>query len=189
VLNRYITLAIACLAWGSLVEVAAAQHQRSYEFDGTHFAVSIERFMGLEYTDFEGPGGDDFTARLFLNGSEIVPTDVARLGFDVFIRRLSIGLGAGVTSEELAIVAPRVGYLWGLTPQFGLWLRAGAFYAATPDPAPDYFGISAEALFAWFPYDVLAIQFGPTLNVGFGEDESPDYVAIGIPSMGMTAFF
>jgi len=186
-LNRCIVLAIACLAWGSFVKPAAALHERAYEFDGTHFALSIERFMGLEFTDFEGPGGDDFTARLFLNGSERVPTDVARVGFDVFIRRFSVGLGAGVTSEDLAIIAPRVGYLLGLTPTFGLWLRAGGFYAATA--GPDYVGISAEALFAWFPYDVVAIEFGPTLHAAFGQDNAPDYVAIGIPSLGMSVFF
>jgi hypothetical protein len=187
VLNRCIGLAIVCLAWGGLAGVAAAQHERPYEFQGTHVAVSIERFMGLEYTDVEGPGGDDFTARLFLNGSERVPTDFARVGLDVFIKRFSIGLGAGVTSEDLAIIAPRVGYLLGLTPQFGLWLRAGGFYAA--NPGPDYVGISAEALFAWFPYEIVAIHFGPTLNAGFGQDNAPDYVAIGIPSVGMSVWF
>jgi hypothetical protein len=188
-LKQCIVLSIVALAWSGSVEVAAAQHERAYEFQGTHVSVSIERFMGIEYTDFEGPGGDKITGRLFLNGSERVPTDVARFGLDVFIHRFSIGLGAGVTTEDLAIIAPRVGYLFGLTPQLGLWLRAGGFYAATGGPT-DYFGISAEALFAWFPYEIFAIHFGPTLNVAFAtEDTQPDYIAIGLPSIGMTAWF
>jgi hypothetical protein len=187
-LKRCIMLSIVALAWGGSVEAAAAQHEKSYEFQGTHVSVSIERFMGIEYTDFEGPGGDKITGRLFLNGSERVPTDVARFGLDVFIHRFSLGLGAGVTTDDLGIIAPRVGYLFGLTPVLGLWLRAGGFYAASGEAK--YLGLSAEALFAWFPYEIFAIHFGPTLNAGFGtKNTTPDYIAIGLPSIGMTAWF
>jgi hypothetical protein len=186
-LRRCILFSIAAMAWGGSIQAAAAQHEKAYEFQGTHLSVSIERFMGVEYTDFEGPGGDNVTARLFLNGSERVPTDFARFGLDVFIHRFSVGLGAGVTSEDLGIIAPRVGYLFGITPQIGIWLRAGGFYAATP--GPKYLGISAEALFEWFPYEIFAIQIGPTLNVAFANGNNLDYIAIGLPSIGMTAWF
>jgi hypothetical protein len=182
-----VVVAFACV-WAGSVEVAAAQHQRSYEFDGTHVAVSIERFAGISFTDFEGPGGSETRARLLLNASEVVPTDYARLGFDVFIRRFSVGLGGGVTSEDTGVLAPRVGYLLGLTPTVGLWLRAGGFYAAHPDA--QWVGITAEALFGWFPYDIFAFTFGPTLDLAFGtEDTTRDYVSIGIPQLGMSVWF
>jgi hypothetical protein len=186
-LVRPILVAVVACWLVSSVQIAAAQHERSYEFDDTHVALSIERFMGIEYVDFEGPGRDDATARLFLNASEVVPTSHARLGFDVFIERLSIGLAGGVTSEDTAIVAPRIGYLFGLTPKLGLWLRGGAFYATTP--GPEYFGVTAELLFQWFPYSSLAFHLGPTLDLAFADDPNPDYVAIGIPELGMSVWF
>jgi hypothetical protein len=186
-LRHCIALSIVALAWGGSVEAAAAQHERAYEFDGTHVALSIERFMGIDFVDYEGPGGDDVTARFLVNASEPVPTSVARFGVDVFIRRFSIGIAGGATSEDFGILAPRVGYLWGLTPQIGLWLRVGGFYAGTPNAT--YAGITAEALFQYFPYDFLAFHLGPSLDLAFADDPHPDYIAIGIPTLGMSAFF
>jgi hypothetical protein len=189
-LKQCIVLSVVALAWGSSVEPAAAQHERAYEFQGTHVAVSIERFMGIDYTDFEGPGGGDATARLFLNAREPVPTSFARLGVDVFIKRFSVGLAGGVATApggEIGILAPRVGYLIGLTPTLGLWLRVGGFYASVPNV--NYAGLYAEALFAWFPYEIFAIHFGPTLDLAFANDPNPDYVSIGIPELGMSVFF
>ena len=179
-------VAIASLGWS---QTAAAQHQRPYEFDGTHVAISIERFMGIDYVDFEGPGGSDVYARILLNASEPVPTTSARFGLDVFIKRFSLGIAGGVTTDEVAVLAPRVGYLFGLTPTLGLWLRAGGFYAAQPDPLPDYAGVTAEVLLAWFPYSFVAFHLGPTLDLAFADEDNPNYVAIGIPEMGMTVLF
>jgi len=187
-LTRCITFAVVALVWVGTTSLASAQHERPYEFDDTHIAISIERFMGIDYTDYEGPGGDDVTARLFLNANEVTPTHFARLGFDVFIERLSIGLGAGVTTGDYAILAPRVGYMIGLTANLGLWLRGGMFYAATPEP--NYFGVYAEGLFSWFPYTYMAFTFGPTLDIGFAnEDRYADFVSLGIPEVGMTVLF
>ena len=176
---------IACL-WSGLALQAAAQHQRSYEFDETHVAVSIERFMGVDYTDFEGPTESTTKARVLLNADEPTPTTVARFGLDVFIERFTVGLAAGITSDENAIIAPRIGYQFGLTPTVGLWLRAGGFYAATP--GPKYYGVTAEALLQWFPHPNFALHLGPTLDVAFADDPNPGYVALGIPEFGMTAW-
>jgi hypothetical protein len=186
-----LALMIVVLAWGSSIAAAAAQHERHYEFDDTSVAISIERFMGVDYTDFEGEGGGDLSARLLLNAEEPVPTSFARFGLDVFINRLSIGLAAGVAQgiddDAVAIVAPRVGYLFGLTPVLGLWLRGGVFYT---NYGPNYLGVYAEALLGWFPYRRLAFTFGPTLDVAFAdEDPGLDYVSLGIPEVGMTVWF
>lgn len=182
-----IALSFALLTWGGLIEIASAQHQKPYEFQDTRVAVSIERFMGIDHTDFEGPDASDTTARFLLNASEPVPTSLARAGVDVFIDRFSVGLAGGVTTEDVGIIAPRVGYLFGLTPTIGLWLRAGGFYAAVP--AVKYAGITAEVLFAFFPYEAVAITVGPTLDLAFANDPHPDYVSIGIPELGMTVWF
>lgn len=189
-LRRGLTLALVAVAWFGVGSVALAEagHERYYEFRDTHVAISIERFMGIDYTDFEGPGGDDLTARLLLNASEPVPTSFARLGVDVFLERFSLGIAGGVTSEDVAILAPRVGYLLGLTPQLGLWLRIGGFYATTP--AVDYVGLTGEVLLSYFPYNNIAFHLGPTLDLAFSQtDNRPDYVSLGIPEVGMTAFF
>jgi hypothetical protein len=174
-------------AWGGLVEAAAAQHERPYEFNDTHVAISIERFMGIDFVDYEGPDNTHASARLFLNASEPVPTSYARFGLDVFIKRFSVGVAAGATSDDVGVLAPRVGYLFGLTPTIGLWMRVGGFYATTP--GPNYLGLYAEALLAWFPYSFFALHMGPTLDIAFTDTPNRDYVAIGIPEFGMTALF
>jgi hypothetical protein len=170
----------------ALASTPALAHERSYEFDGTHFALSIERFMGIDYVDFEGPGRADAHARILLNASEPVPTSYARFGFDVFLHRFSLGLAGGATTGDVGIIAPRVGYLIGLTPTLGLWLRVGGFYAAMPGVT--YAGLTAEALLGWFPYSNIALHLGPTLDLAFANERNPDYVAIGIPQLGMTVF-
>jgi hypothetical protein len=186
-LKRHVLFPVAAILWASS---ASAQHERPYEFDDTHVAISIERFMGIDYVDPEGPGGSDVHARLLLNASEPVPTSLARLGVDVFIERFSIGLAGGVTSDDVAVVAARLGYLTGLSSTVGLWLRVGGFYAsAGAEPSPSYAGLTGEVLLAWFPYPALAFHLGPTLDLAFAEDPAPNYLALGIPEVGMTAWF
>ena len=186
-MTRYwIALSLAMFAWGGSLEIAQAQHQMPYEFQETRVALSIERFMGIDYTNFEGPGGSDVTGRILLNATEPVPTTLGRAGFDVFIGRLSIGLAGGITTEHVGIIAPRIGYLFGLTPTIGLWLRGGGFYAAARPVK--YAGITAEALFAFFPYEVVAITLGPTLDLAFANDPHPNYIALGIPELGLTVW-
>lgn len=187
-LKRAVLLSIVAFAWAGSIEHAAAQHEKWYEWNGTHVGISVERFMGIEYTDMEGPGGSHTVARVLLNANDNVPTSSARFGFDVFLKRLSIGLAGGFTSESTAVIAPRIGYLFGLTPEIGLWLRGGGFYAALPNDA-SYLGLTAEALFAWFPYPIFCVTFGPTLDLAFGQKDQPDYIAIGIPQVGVSAFF
>lgn len=187
--QRWIVMSLTILACSFATTRAFAHvgHERPYEFDGTHVALSIERFMGIDYTDFEGPAEGKATARFLLNASEPVPTSLARFGVDVFLGRLSLGLAGGFTSQDVGIIAPRVGYLLGLTPTLGLWLRAGGFYAAA---GPNkWAGLTAEALLGWFPYSNIALHLGPTIDFAFAtEDNKPDYVSIGIPEVGMTVF-
>ena len=186
-LRRCLTLAVVALGWVGYAQSAEAQHELRYEFDGTHVGVSIERFMGIDFVDYEEPIGSDVTARFLLNASEPAPTSIARTGIDVFIKRFSIGVAGGVTTEDVGVIAPRVGYLFGLTPNIGLWLRAGGFYAALPNVS--YAGLTAEALFQWFPYSILAFHLGPTLDVAFASEGDADYIAIGMPELGLTVFF
>lgn len=185
--QRSMVVALTFLAC-AFASTPALAHERAYEFDGTHLALSIERFTGVDYVDWsDGGPADGASAHILLNASERVPTSFARFGFDVFIHRLSIGLAGGFTSDDVAVLAPRVGYLFGLTPTLGLWLRVGGFYAATA--GPNYAGLTAEALLGWFPYSNIALTFGPTLDLAFGSGErDPDYIALGIPQIGMTVF-
>jgi hypothetical protein len=184
-LSRCTFFCVALLVLAGSTNKAAAEHERWYEFQGTHFALSIERFAGLEYLDFEGPEKGDLTARVLLNANERVPTSSARFGFDVFIHRFSIGAAGGFTNKDVGIIAPRVGYLFGLTPQLGIWFRGGAFFAAA---GPQYFGPYGEVLFNWFPIPQFALHIGPTIDVAVANRNYPNYVAIGIFQLGMTAF-
>ncbi|HEX4355401.1 MAG TPA: hypothetical protein VHZ95_20885 [Polyangiales bacterium] len=185
-LRRCALLSVVLFAQLASVRMVSAQHELPYEFRGTRVAVSIERFMGIDYTDFAGPGRSDVSARLFLNASEPVPTSLGRFGIDVFIERVSVGLAGGVTDKNVGIIAPRVGYLFGLTPTIGLWLRGGGFYASA---GPHYLGLYAEALLGWFPYPHFALHLGPTLDLAFANKPNPNYTAIGLPEFGMTAWF
>jgi len=186
--QRWIVLSLTVLACtlSSTKAFAEIGHEHAYEFDGTHVSLSIERFMGIDYTDFKGPGGDKVTGRFLINADERVPTNVARFGLDVFLHRFSVGIAGGATTGDVAIVAPRIGYLFGLTPQLGLWLRAGGFYSKWGDAT--YAGLTAEAIFGWFPYPNVAITFGPTFDAAFADDRHTDYISIGIPQFGLTAF-
>jgi hypothetical protein len=183
--QRWMVLSLTILACALSTKPALA-HEKPYEFDGTHIALSIERFMGIDYVDPEGDAEGEVDARLFLNASERVPTSYARLGFDVFLGRLSLGLAGGVTSGDTGIIAPRVGYIIGLTPTLGLWVRVGGFYAAVPGVS--WAGLTAEALLGWFPYSNIALHLGPTLDAAFTDTPNRDYVSIGIPQVGMTVF-
>jgi hypothetical protein len=51
-----------------------------------------------------------------------------------------------------------------------------------------YAGITGELLFAWFPYEFVAIHLGPTLDVAFADDPNPNYVSVGIPEMGLSVW-
>jgi hypothetical protein len=185
--KHWIVLSFVLVTWIGWPRVAAAERAEEREFRGTRVALSIERFMGIDYVDFRGPGGGDVTGRFFLNASEPVPTSLGRAGLDVFLGRLSIGLAGGITTENVGIIAPRIGYMLGLTETIGLWLRAGGFYAGTPGVR--YAGLTGEVLFAWFPYQIFAIHLGPTIDVAFANKPHPNYVALGIPEMGMTVWF
>lgn len=184
-LRLSVLLTVAMLACIGSSTKAAAQHELANEFRGTHFALSIDRFMGVDYTDYS-PGDSQFRARILLNASEAAPSQFARFGFDVFFERFSVGLGGGFTSEGVGIAAPRVGYLFGITPELGFWLRGGMFYAKSGN---EYLGFYGEGLLAWFPYRHFALTFGPTIDLAFGtRDRDPDYVSFGILQLGMTVF-
>lgn len=183
-LRHCILVAIVALVWGTAHETAAAQHEMPYEFRGTHVALSVDRLMGVDYTKFEGSGGD-VSARFLLNASEPVPTAFARFGFDVFIKRFSIGLSGGFTDKDVGVINPRVGYLFGITPQIGLWLRGGAFYASA---GAHYFGMDGEVLLEWFPFSRFALHLGPTIDVAFADDPHPNYFNFGILDFGMTGW-
>lgn len=178
-------LALAMFACIGSAHKASAQHELHNEFRGTHFALSVDRFMGLDYTDYS-PGNSEFRGRFLLNASEAAPTQFARFGFDVFLERFSFGLAGGFTTESVAVVAPRVGYLFGLTPELGFWLRGGMFYAKADS---EYIGVYAEGLLAWFPYRHVALTFGPTLDLAFGaRDRDPNYLSFGLLELGMTVW-
>jgi len=182
-LSRCTFICVALLVLAGSTNKAAA-HERWYEFQGTHFALSIERFAGLEYLKVEGREAQT-TARVLLNANDTVPTSSARFGFDVFIHRFSIGAAGGFTNRDVGVIAPRVGYLFGITPQIGIWFRGGAFFAAA---GPQYFGPYGEVLFNWFPFPQFAVHIGPTIDVAVANRNNPNYLRIGIFDIGMTAF-
>ena len=186
-LKRCLGLLVVVFAWCGMIHTASAQHEKWYEWQGVHFGVSAERLMGIDLTDPEGPNNSSVHARFLYNGDVAVPTSIARAGFDVFIHRFSIGLAGGVATNDNALINPRFGYLFGLTPQLGLWLRAGAFYAKAG--SSDWLGFSGEVLFAYFPYPVVAFHLGPTIDLAVGQDRTPNYANFGLPQLGMSAFF
>lgn len=179
--NAWITVMSAALFWCCAEGSALARPQRG------DFALSIERFMGVDFTGWEGPRDSDVTARLLLNASEPVPTSLARTGFDFFLSRLSLGIGGGFTSEDLVVLAPRVGYMLGLSRSFALWLRAGFFFVARG--GPDYFGFGGEALFHLFLTPSVSLHFGPTLDIGLTDSPALDFIDVGIPQFGLSVWF
>lgn len=192
-LKPLLTLMGALAVWTCCIPTASARpndddyyyRDRFYRND---FALSIERFMGIDLTDWQEPRDSEVTARILINASEpTVATSAARLGFDYFISRLSLGVAAGFTSEDVVLLAPRVGYMFGLSRTVGVWLRGGMF--VSENPGPDYVGISFEAYFHWWAFPNVSLHLGPTLDFGFTDDRGYDFVNLGIPEMGLTLWF
>jgi len=196
------TLVLSCLvAWLSLASVTAAQPaydapppppaynsaptQAPTRFGTLRLAVSLERFMGVSWAKH---GDSEFRGRLLLNASEYVPTDSARIGIDVFIKQVSLGVAGGTTfgSNSVSIIAPRAGYFLSLERDIGLWIRGGVFFA---DYDTGYFGVYAEGLLHWFPYENIALSLGPTFDFGSARGSHHDsFVSIGLLQFGLTAF-
>jgi len=194
------TVALSCLvAWLSLVGVAAAQS--SYDapppppayaepaaptrFGTLRLAVSLERFSGVSWAKH---GKSEFTGRLLLNAAEYVPTDSARLGIDVFIKQFTLGVAGGTTfgRGSASIIAPRAGYFLNLERDIGVWIRGGVFFA---DYDTGYFGVYAEGLLHWFPYENIALSVGPSFDFGSARGHGYDsFVSIGLLQFGLTAF-
>jgi hypothetical protein len=117
----------------------------------------------------------------------------ARLGIDLFISNISLGIAGGATTAGVSIVAPRAGYFLELAKDLGLWIRGGVFFARDQardyrDQHTEYFGIYGEGLLNWFPSDNLSLSVGPTLDFGFSKGSTPNFLSIGLLQFGLTAF-
>ncbi len=173
--------AVLCFCAISAFSHAAAAQQPTQG----RFAVSIERFMGLDVTNVED-GDSDATLRLFYNEAERVPTNVARGGFDYFLSQVSIGSALGFTSEDQILLAPRIGYLFPISSSFSFWLRGGFFFYNYDEV--DGFGMYADGFFMWSVADQLALHFGPSFDLKLAGD-GRDYFTLGLPHVGITAWF
>jgi hypothetical protein len=126
-----------------------------------------------------------------------VPATIPRASFDYFvIENLSLGgsLGIYMASGESEVdgnsedwdkvtgiaLAPRIGYVFGLSDTIWLWLRGGPTYMTVgidPDEGDDVdvsvLQLDVEAMFAFGLTDSFAIEFGPALGLPVGG--STDY--------------
>jgi len=183
-LRLYVVLAVMAWVLSGSLHVAKAQQNIGH---GTHVALSVERFMGFDYTDYEGPGNRHYHARILINADEPAPTNIGRFGLDVFIRRFSFGIAGGFTSDDRGVVSPRIGYMIGFTHNLGLWLRGGGFYATGGDV--HYFGMSGDVLLQWFPTRNVSFHVGPTFDFGVANNPYPNYVSVGFAEFGLSAWF
>lgn len=167
--SKGIIAALACVLAVTFSPVDA--HAIKPVAKGT-FALSAERLVASNLV-FQ-PGGPDWHNQIFGAPGFATPLDTPRLGADYFIiDGLSLGGHVGIglyvnnnTQGYLALV-PRVGYAFSLTDKIDFWPRVGAGFAVY---GPATVGLLAvEGMFLFNLKKYFAIEFGPALDVPFGD--------------------
>lgn len=182
-MQRRIVSALAALTVTSAVGLASAE-EGGFGADG-NFVFSAERLFGFSNDKFsyDNPIGDT-TVKGFgfgWTGGNSTPYNTPRLALDYFINdNLSIGGAFGYASIEVDnddndngvdasgfILAPRVGYMIGISDVFGFWPRGGLTYYTFNDPDFDQFGLTLEGLFSIAPRPGFGFITGVVLDLGF----------------------
>ncbi|HEY6458517.1 MAG TPA: hypothetical protein VIY73_00150 [Polyangiaceae bacterium] len=154
--------------------------------------------------------------------------DVPRVGFDyVVVSHLTIGgdiaafftLGGHTTdhvesngvstdtttsnpSQQAFGIAPRIGYVFGLSPAISFWLRGGVSYYlvqqkttdSTANPVTtttdkgDTFAFDFDPQFVFAPVPHFAITVGPALDIGFGGHVTTDTTTNGATQSSSLGF-
>ncbi len=166
-------------------------------------AFSADRLFGITFSKVttERPGDLDShvdTTRFSFGwgGRSVVsPYEIPRAAIDVFVaNRLSLGGSIGFANVSVDsndnrgnpdystfLLAPRVGYVWGLSNTFSFWLRGGLSYHSAHDTDGNEtgLGLTFEPTFVFTPVDHFGIVFGPTLDLDVtGDvDSGPNRVA------------
>lgn len=186
-MQRRIVSALAALAVTSGVGLASAD-EGGFGAEG-NFVFSAERLFGFsnDKLSIDDPG-NDVTFKGFgfgWTGGNSTPYNAPRLGLDYFIsNNLSVGGSLGYASFEIDdgdgndtdstgfILAPRVGYMIGISDVFGFWPRGGFTYYSFDDPDYDQLGLTLEALLSIAPRTGFGFVTGLVFDLGFsGERE------------------
>jgi hypothetical protein len=184
---------------------ASADPRLGYKGDA---ALSADRIMGITWSRRHRELGnqsqnDNVTGVTFMWRGDVQPTpfEAPRLSFDYFvIDSLNIGGTVGYASygddadEAHFLLAPRVGYLFGISDAWGFWLRGGLTYHSVSRPGngdEDGFAFTAEGMFTVTPVDHFGFVFGPTFDMDFTGsvgDADQSYRSFGI-NAGLVGWF
>ncbi len=151
--------------------------------------LAIERAFSIHtlHTDIENEPDRDLTAFGLLWVRSESAFHLPRAAIDVFVTDgLSVGgslayyAWSGDTDRSGFLLAPRVGYAFGLGRVVTFWPRGGlTFYSEeAPGGNPDYdqLALTFEAMFAFWPRHGFGILAGPTLDLGVtGEVDDRDF--------------
>ncbi|MCA9593664.1 MAG: hypothetical protein KC776_10150 [Myxococcales bacterium] len=196
------TVAAAFLA----ASAATAEPRLGYKGDA---ALSADRMMGFTWSrahrEFGGQSETvNVTGATFMWRGRAQPTpfEAPRLSFDYFvIDSLNIGGTVGYASygddadSEHFLLAPRVGYMFGISQAWGFWLRGGLTYHSVNGPGnngdEDGMALTAEGMFTVTPVDHFGFTFGPTFDMditGSAGDADQTYRSFGI-NAGLVGWF
>lgn len=177
-MQRRIVSGLVALAVTSAVGIASAE-EGGFGADG-NFVFSAERLFGFSNDKFSlDDPGNDVTYKGFgfgWSGAGTTPYNSPRLGLDYFISsNLSVGGALGYSTFEVEdgndssgfILAPRVGYMLGISDVFGFWPRGGFTYYTFDDPDFDQLGLTLEALFSIAPRPGFGFITGVVFDLGF----------------------
>lgn len=179
-MQRRIVSALAALAVTSGVGLASAE-EGGFGAKG-NFVFSAERLFGFSNDKFsyDAPIDDDRTIKGFgigWTGGNSTPYNTPRFALDYFINdNLSLGGAFGYASLDIDdsdndpdgfILAPRVGYMIGISDVFGFWPRGGLTYYTFNDPDFDQFGLTLEGLFSIAPRPGFGFVTGVVFDLGF----------------------
>ncbi len=191
-MQRRIVSALAALVVTSAVGLASAE-EGGFGAEG-NIMFSAERLFGFS-SDKINPEApfDDYTVKGFgfgWTGGRTTPFNSPRLAFDYFINdNLSVGGALGYADLDNIngndndssgfILAPRVGYMIGISEVFGFWPRGGFTYYSFSDPDFDQFALTLEALFSIAPRPGFGFITGLVLDLGFsGSQDGPGNTSV-----------
>jgi len=208
------TIAAAIMTLGATASAQQLGEEGSFALSADHlfgitsYNVTLDADLpGAEEVELKGTA----TSLLWGNAGSAgtqgislpVPATIPRASFDYFVvESLSLGgsLGIYMSSGETEsggnsadwdkvtafALAPRIGYVFGLSDTIWLWLRGGPTYMSVsidPEDEDDedsdasVLQLDVEAMFAFGLTDSFAIEFGPSIGLPVsGEvDAGQDY--------------
>jgi hypothetical protein len=139
--------------------------------------ISAENLSELTVVSISNGGNGGTYFALLGNPASPAPYDIPRLAVDIFVTdRVTVGGALTITrfapdrgsNETIFTISPRVGFMFPLTANIGLWPRGGFTYYNDDNAGLTVsgFALNLEGMFVFKLIDHFAIIAGPVIDIG-----------------------